>query len=127
MGAPLDLLPQYEYKPGMDPSGLSGQVVVVTGASMGIGEAVAQTFVEHGAGVVLLSRDPGRAEAARSRIGHQERTLALSCDVRHREEVDRVLGLTLHHFQRIDVWINNAGRGIMESVDQVEMAACRDI
>jgi len=123
---PLDLLTQYEYNPGMDSSGLSGKVVVVTGASMGIGEAIARTFVEHGAGVVLLSRDPGRAEAARARVGHPERTLALSCDVRHREEIDRALGLTLHHFQRVDVWINNAGRGIMDSVSQVEMAAARD-
>ena len=43
-----------------------------------------------------------------------------------REEIDRVLALTLHHFQRVDVWINNAGHGILDSVAQVDMAACRD-
>ena len=69
-------------------------------------------FADEGASVVLLSRDAGRAEAARARIGHTERTLALSCDVRNREEIDRVVSLTLHHFQRIDVWINNAGHGL---------------
>ena len=106
---------------------LSGKVVVVTGASMGIGEAVAKIFADHGAGVVLLSRDAGRAETARGRIGHTERTLALSCDVRNREEIDRVLSLTLHHFDRIDVWVNNAGRGLRDSVAQMDMAACRDI
>jgi short-subunit dehydrogenase len=36
-----------------------------------------------------------------------------------------VLGLTLHHFQRIDVWINNAGHGILDSIENVNMAACR--
>jgi short-subunit dehydrogenase len=104
---------------------LFGQVIVVTGASMGIGEAIAKTFADAGASVVLLSRDAERAEAARGRISHSERTLALACDVRNREEIDRVLGLTLHHFQRIDVWINNAGHGILDSVTNVDMAACR--
>jgi len=105
---------------------LSGKVVVITGASMGIGEAVAKIFADNSASVVLLSRDAERAEAARGRIGHSERTLGLACDVRNREEIDRVVGLTLHHFQRIDVWINNAGHGILDSVANVDIAACRE-
>jgi short-subunit dehydrogenase len=106
---------------------LAGKVVVVTGGSMGIGEAIAKLFADHGANLVLLSRDAGRAEAARGRIGYTERTLALSCDVRHREELDRVLSLTLHHFDRIDVWINNAGQGLRDSLAQMDMAACHDM
>jgi short-subunit dehydrogenase len=106
---------------------LAGKVVVVTGASMGIGEAIAKVFAEEGASVVLLSRDTARAEAARERIGFPERTIALSCDVRHSEEIDRVLGLTLHHFQRVDVWINNAGHGLLDSVTQVEPSACHEM
>ena len=97
----------------------------MTGASMGIGEAIATLFVEQGANVVLLSRDTGRAEAARQRIGHPEHTLALACDVRNREEIDRVLSLTLHHFKRVDIWVNNAGHGILDSVTTVDMAAVR--
>src|SRR3989440_12149052 len=106
---------------------LSSKVVVVTGASMGIGEAIAKIFADRGSRVVLLSRDAGRAEAARGRIGHTDRTLALSCDVRNREEIDRVLSLSLHHFQRIDLWINNAGHGLQDSVAHMDMAACRDM
>ncbi len=105
---------------------VSGKVVVITGASMGIGEAVAKIFADRGSSVVLLSRDAERAEAARGRVGHAERTLALACDVRNREEIDRVVGLTLHHFQRIDVWINNAGHGILDSVANVDMSAVRE-
>src|ERR1700730_17643826 len=104
---------------------VSEKVVVVTGASMGIGEAIARMFVEEGAKVVLLSRDAARAEAARGRIGGIARTLALSCDVRNREEIDRVVSLTLHHFRRIDVWINNSGRGMRDSFAQTDMTACR--
>jgi len=105
---------------------LSGKVAVITGASMGIGEAIARLFADQGAQVVLLSRDSTRLEAARGRIGHLEQTLALACDVRHREEIDRVIGLTMHHFQRIDIWVNNAGHGILDSVASVNMADCRE-
>ena len=100
---------------------------MITGASMGIGEAIAGVFAKEGASVVMLSRDSSRAESARARIGLLDRTVALSCDVRHSEEIDRVISLTLHHFQRIDVWINNAGHGLLDSVTQMEMSACRDL
>src|SRR5271156_6669655 len=106
---------------------LAGKVVVVTGASMGIGEAITKVFAEEGASVVMLSRDSARAEAARARVGFPDRTAAMSCDVRHSEEIDRVLGLTLHHFKRIDVWINNAGHGLLDSVSQVDMHAVHDL
>src|ERR1700719_953505 len=106
---------------------LAGKIVVITGASMGIGEAIAKIFADHGANVVLLSRDAARVEAARTRIGHTERSLAMACDVRHREEIDRAIGLTLHHFKRIDVWVNNAGHGLLDSVSQMQMAACREM
>ena len=123
-GRYLDLQGRGEYNAIME---LDGKVVVVTGASMGIGEAIAKRFAAEGASVVLLSRDTARAEAARVRIGFSERTVALSCDVRHSEEIDRVLGLTLHHFKRVDVWVNNAGHGLIDSVEQVQMAACREL
>jgi short-subunit dehydrogenase len=106
---------------------MDGKVVVVTGASMGIGEAIAGLFADRGAIVVLLSRDASRAEAARHRVGHAERTLALSCDVRHREEIDRALGLTLHHFNRVDVWVNNAGVGMRDAVAEMQTAVCREL
>jgi short-subunit dehydrogenase len=106
---------------------LSGKVVVVTGASMGIGEAIVKVFVAEGANVVMLSRDSARAEAARARVGFSDRTIALSCDVRNSEEIDRVLALTLHHFKRVDIWINNAGHGLLDSVANVDLQACRDM
>src|ERR1700730_13457488 len=108
------------------PADLKGKVVVVTGASMGIGEAIAKTFAQHNAAVVLLSRDAARVEAARNRIGHSERSLSLACDVRHREDIDRAIGLVMHHFGRIDVWVNNAGHGILDSISRVDMAAARE-
>jgi len=81
---------------------MAGKVVVIIGASMGIGEALAHLCADRGASVVLLSRDNARAEGARTRIGHLDRTLALS-------------------------WINNAGHGLLDSIATVDMAACRDM
>jgi short-subunit dehydrogenase len=104
---------------------LAGKVAVITGASMGIGEAIAKLFVEEGARVVLSSRDEARIEAARVRIGHTDQTLGIFCDVRNREDMDRLLSLTLHNFGRLDIWVNNAGYGLSDSVDQMDMNACR--
>lgn len=106
---------------------LTGKIAVVTGASMGIGEAIAKIFVDHGAAVVLLSRDSGRAEAARMAIGRTDQTVALACDVRNREEIDRTISLTMHHFQRIDIWVNNAGRTVLDSVAAVRSSDYQEI
>ena len=108
----------------MDPH---GKVVVVTGASMGIGEALARAFAREDCKVVLSSRDPARLEAARARVGAPDRTLAIACDVRNREEIDRLLSLTLHNFGRVDIWINNAGFGLQDSVASMDMKACHDM
>jgi NAD(P)-dependent dehydrogenase (short-subunit alcohol dehydrogenase family) len=75
----------------------------------------------------LLSREASRAEAARQRVGHTDRTLAMACDVRNREEIDRALALTLHNFNHVDVWVNNAGVGIRDSVADMEPSATREL
>jgi len=106
---------------------IANKVVVITGGSMGIGEAIGKAFADEGAYCVLLSRDAGRAEAARARIGKTDRTMALACDVRNREEMDRVISLTRHHFKRIDVWVNNAGHGVSDAVATMDIPAFRSM
>ena len=106
---------------------LSDKVVVVTGASSGIGEAVARLFAEHGAQIALASRDRARTEAARDRLGHAGRALALSCDVRRRSEIDAVRDRTIERFGRIDVWVNNAGIGLHDSVAEMDSAAFAEL
>ncbi len=106
---------------------LTGKVAVVTGASMGIGEAIARRFVEEGASVVLSSREAARVEAARARIGYSERTLAVTCDVRNGEEIDRLIALTLHNFGRCDIWVNNAGHGLIDTVEKLDLDQCHSM
>src|SRR5262245_51191080 len=106
---------------------LIGKVAVVTGASMGIGEAIAKKFAEEGANVVLSSRDQARAETARNRIGYFERTTAVACDVRQRDQIEHLLQATLEYFGHVDLWVNNAGHGLLDSVAEMDMAQCRQM
>src|SRR3954466_14772149 len=104
-----------------------GKGGVITGASMGIGEALAHVFVENGAKVVMASREVKRVEEARARIGHLEQTSAARCDVQKREEIDALRDLALKTYGRIDVWIKNAGHGLNDSAQKVEIARVRDM
>ncbi len=106
--------------------GAEGKIVVVTGASMGIGEEIARLFLRKGAKVVLAAREMSRLEAARGRMGGSEHnSLCVECDVRFREQIENLMRTTLGHFGRVDVWVNNAGFGLVDSVEKMDMAACR--
>jgi NAD(P)-dependent dehydrogenase (short-subunit alcohol dehydrogenase family) len=91
---------------------LSGKVAFVTGASRGIGEAVARRFGEEGARVVLAARDAAACErhAEQMRASGQD-ALAVSCDVTDRGSVERAIGAAVERFGRIDVVVNDAGAG----------------
>ncbi|HTK94778.1 MAG TPA: SDR family NAD(P)-dependent oxidoreductase [Terriglobales bacterium] len=106
---------------------INGKAVVITGASMGIGEALARIFVDHGAQVLMASRDVSRVEEARGRIGRFENTMAARCDVQKRDDVVRLRDLALKSYGKIDVWINNAGYGVNDSVENMDMAVVRDM
>ena len=104
---------------------LTGKVVVITGASMGIGEAIAKEFIDRGANVVFSSRDLQRTEGARQRVGGLERSIAVACDVTKRADIANLSAQALSRFQRVDVWVNNAGYGLMDSVESMDMRECR--
>ena len=98
----------------MDPS--QDKVVVVTGASAGIGAALAEELARRGARLVLAARRRELLEASALRAGGAE---AVPTDVTRRQEVDRLRDAALARFGRIDAWVNNAGRGITRSFAQV--------
>jgi short-subunit dehydrogenase len=106
---------------------LSEKVVVITGASMGIGEAISKQFADRGAAVVFSSRDKARAEAARDRVGCGERGMAVACDVCDPAQIAALLRATLERFGRVDVWVNNAGFGLFDSIEHMEREAYRQM
>jgi NAD(P)-dependent dehydrogenase (short-subunit alcohol dehydrogenase family) len=104
---------------------LKDQIAVITGGSMGIGEATAKVFVAEGAKVVVCSRDVARCQEARQRIGQPESTMAASCDVRDRGSIDAMVAQVLRQFGHIDLWINNAGYGLLDSTEKLDLNAAR--
>jgi NADP-dependent 3-hydroxy acid dehydrogenase YdfG len=91
-------------------SSIKGKVVVITGASSGIGEATARLLGADGAAVVLGARRTERLdEIARDIREHGGRALTCATDVTRREDLDRLVGLAVEEFGKLDVLVSNAG------------------
>jgi len=93
------------------------RVVVITGASAGIGAATARLLGSRGDAVVLVARRQEQLEAVAKESGPT--ALAIVADVNEREEVRRVVRETIAKLGHIDVWINNAGQGISRMPTQL--------
>ncbi|HKW76613.1 MAG TPA: SDR family NAD(P)-dependent oxidoreductase, partial [Terriglobales bacterium] len=105
---------------------LQGKVAVITGGSMGIGEAIAKLFLAEGAKLVLCARDVGRVEAATQRIGAtSDQVLTLACDVSRRDQVQALAQAALRQFSQIDIWVNNAGFGLNDSIEKMDLNQLR--
>lgn len=89
---------------------MQGKVVVITGASSGIGAAAASAVAARGASVVLVARREDKLRDVADRIG--QNALPVMGDVTKRDDVRRVVSTAIDRFGHVDVWINNAGRGI---------------
>jgi NADP-dependent 3-hydroxy acid dehydrogenase YdfG len=104
---------------------LKDKVIVITGASAGIGAAVAEAVVARGAKVVLAARRQPELDALAGKLG--DRALAVATDVTQRAEVEALRDRAIARFDHIDVWINNAGRGISRPVSQLTDADIDDM
>ena len=93
------------------------RVIVITGASAGIGAALAVLVAERGAKPVLVARRKEALERVAAGIG--EGALVAVADVTRRDEVHGARDAALARFGRIDAWINNAGRGISRQVSEL--------
>lgn len=89
---------------------IRGKVVVITGASSGLGEATARVLCAEGAKVVLGARRVDRLSALVAQLaGRGGEARALQTDVAHRDQVKRLVDAAVDTYGRIDVMINNAG------------------
>lgn len=88
---------------------LTDQTAIVTGASRGIGNAIAERFAQEGANVVVNSRSTERAEAAAADISGHGDTVGIAADVSNYEEVELLVDGAVRQFGSVDIMVNNAG------------------
>jgi NAD(P)-dependent dehydrogenase (short-subunit alcohol dehydrogenase family) len=90
---------------------LAGRVALVTGASRGIGSAIAEILAEHGADVVLSSRKQADLDTEAERINglYPEKATAIAAHAGRQEDLERLVEQVMERFSRIDILVNNAG------------------
>lgn len=93
---------------------ISGKVVLITGASSGIGEATARAASRAGARLVLAARREDRVKALAGELGD---AIAVRCDVTDQAQVSSLVQAALDSFGRIDVLVNNAGQGLQAEIE----------
>ena len=97
---------------------LDGTVILITGASSGIGAATARLVAEQGGLPILTARRADRLEALAQELPG---ALAVQADVRNPEQVRQLVETTLEHHGRVDVLVNNAGQGLHLPLEQVSL------
>jgi short-subunit dehydrogenase len=102
---------------------LKEQVIVITGASSGIGLATAETAAKRGAMLVLCARSEATLKQVVYRIKDAGGdATAVVCDVADPSQVERVAKAAVAYFGRIDTWINNAGLGMYGLLEKTDIA-----
>src|SRR4051812_38579707 len=86
---------------------LTGRTAVITGAAQGIGLAIARTFADHGARIVIGDLDETKAKDAAALLDVD--AIGLRCDVTSADDVARLLAAATDTFGSLDVMVNNAG------------------
>lgn len=110
---------------------LRGKVVVITGASRGLGLAMAEQFARCGARLVLLARDRFELDRAQRKLlesGMSESDLLIiPADLRNRDEAESAMAQATAHFGRVDVLVNNAGIMTVGPVENQTVEQFRDV
>ncbi len=99
---------------------LNEQVIVITGATSGIGLATAETAAKKGAQLVLAARSLHTLDGlVQKLVAAGGKAIAVPCDVSDRRQVENVAEQAITHYGRIDTWINNAGQGLYGRLETV--------
>jgi NAD(P)-dependent dehydrogenase (short-subunit alcohol dehydrogenase family) len=103
---------------------IKGAVVLITGASSGIGESTARAASRAGARVILLARREDRIRKLATALGD---ALAIRCDVTEQSQITDAVGAAADKFGRIDVLINNAGQGLQAPIEEIKIEDYREL
>ena len=107
---------------------MKDKVVIITGASSGIGEALARKFSEEGSWVVLAARQVEKLLVLQKELEkHSGRTLIVACDVSIESDCKKLIHETVKEFGRIDVLINNAGISMRAIFNELDLGVIRKV
>jgi NAD(P)-dependent dehydrogenase (short-subunit alcohol dehydrogenase family) len=103
------------------PLDLTGRGAIVTGASKGIGYAIAKSLAGAGANLVICARNETeiRRAAAELDASARGRVIGVACDMRRYDQVRDLVGEAVDRFERLDVLVNNAGVGAFAPIDEI--------
>jgi NAD(P)-dependent dehydrogenase (short-subunit alcohol dehydrogenase family) len=96
----------------------NGKVVLVTGASSGIGAAIALKFSSYGAKLAIVGRNEKKLKAVSTKFeeNYKEKPFVITADVTKDDDVKRIVSDVVKHFGKIDVLVNNAGKADFQSI-----------
>ena len=103
---------------------LKGRCAIITGAGQGLGEAIAEHYVEEGASVLLCDRSGAVEDVCRrlTASAHEDqKVLSMTCDVARSEDLDALFQRALSHLPALDILVNNAGvHGPLGAIDEID-------
>ncbi|MGS0939049.1 SDR family oxidoreductase [Pseudomonas sp.] len=106
---------------------LNEQVIVITGASSGIGLATARMAAQQGARLVLTARNEEALQEIERSLGGGDTVVTVVADVGQRDELQKVADKALERFGGFDTWINNAATSVWGTVEEVSDEDCRQL
>jgi len=104
---------------------LEGKTIVVTGGGSGLGKAMTKYFLELGAQVAITSRNLEKLEQTAQELATETggKCLPLACDVRHYDQVEKMLSDVLAHFGKVDILVNNAAGNFISPTERLSANA----
>lgn len=104
------------------------KVVIITGASSGIGEACAYDFASKGAKIAIAARGVDKLKTVEQRLLNQGvDVVAIQADVSIEEDCERIVRTTIEHFGKLDILVNNAGISMRAMFQDLDLAVMRKL
>jgi NADP-dependent 3-hydroxy acid dehydrogenase YdfG len=104
------------------------KVVIITGASEGIGLATARLFAQQGAKVALAARSADKLNSTVNELREQQHeAIAIATDMRDRHSIDALVEGVVQHYGHVDILINNAGQAVQGNIANVDIDQFRQV
>lgn len=102
---------------------IKDKVIIITGASSGIGEALARRLSQEGVKLVLVARNEEKLKLLKQELGAE----TVKVDMRKENDIKRMIDETVKKFGRVDLLVNNAGQGMYGPVERIDVEKYQDI